>query len=210
MKLKKLLSEIGVEQMKVYSNPYATAFKPMEEEIEISKDDMDKLHSDGEVEVDGEKVTYEEGKKRFRQQDGIGKAKYTISYHDGKQKHKDGSDFFGIQIFKNKKDLETFRKALLSKGYVEESVNEAVDVETYHKSYTHAIEAAEVYARKKGYTIEDDEMFTKVGMNSKRPSVGKTTRVSLELLKNGKPQKKMLHIQVYGMKNGYELNAYIN
>jgi hypothetical protein len=66
-----------------------------------------------------------EGKKRFRQQDGIGKAKYTISYHDGKEKHKDGSDFFGIQIFKNKKDLETFRKSLLSKGYVEESVNEA-------------------------------------------------------------------------------------
>src|SRR6056300_22963 len=66
-----------------------------------------------------------EGKKRFRQQDGIGKAKYTISYHDGREKHKDGSDFFGIQIFKKKKDLETFRKSLLSKGFVEESVNEA-------------------------------------------------------------------------------------
>lgn len=69
-------------------------------------------------------IPVNEGKKRFRQQDGIGKAKYTISYHDGKEKHKDGSDFFGIQIFKNKKDLETFRKSLLSKGYVEESVNE--------------------------------------------------------------------------------------
>jgi len=88
------------------------------------------------------------------------------------------------------------------------SVDESSDV--YHKSYTHAIEAAEVYARKKGYEIDDDEMFTKVAMNSKRPSVGKTTRVSLELLKNGKPQRKMLHIQVYGMKNGYELNTYIN
>ena len=70
-----------------------------------------------------------EGKKRFRQQDGIGKAKYTISFHDGKQKHKDGSDFFGIQIFKNKKDLETFRNTLLSKGYVEESVNEGYSTE---------------------------------------------------------------------------------
>jgi hypothetical protein len=67
-----------------------------------------------------------EGKKRFRQQDGIGKAKYTISYHDGKQKHKDGSDFFGIQIFKNKKDLETFRNALLKKGYIEESIEEGI------------------------------------------------------------------------------------
>ena len=149
MKLKKLLSEMGVEQMKVYSNPYVNAFKPMEEDVEISKDDMEKLHSDGEVEIDGEKLVF-----------------------------------------------------------IQEFVNEADDV--YHKSYTHAIEAAQNYAGKKGYTIEDDELFTKVGMNSKRPSVGKTTRVSLELLKNGKPQRKMLHIQVYGMKNGYELNAYIN
>jgi hypothetical protein len=91
-----------------------------------------------------------------------------------------------------------------------ESVNEAKDFETYHKSYTHAIEAARAAALKKGFEVEDDEMFTKVGMNSKRPSVGKTTRVSLELIKNGKPQRKMLHIQVYGMKNGYELNSYIN
>ena len=80
-------------------------------------------------EIMREKVISEisEGKKRFRQQDGVGKAKYTISYHDGKQKHKDGSDFFGIQIFKNKKDLETFRNALLKKGYIEESVNEGIE-----------------------------------------------------------------------------------
>jgi hypothetical protein len=79
-------------------------------------------------EIMREKVISEinEGKKRFRQQDGIGKAKYTISYHDGKQKHKDGSDFFGIQIFKNKKDLETFRNALLKKGYIEESIEEGI------------------------------------------------------------------------------------
>ena len=68
----------------------------------------------------------DEGKKRFRQQDGIGKSKYTISYHDGKQKHKDGSDFFGIKIFKNKKDLESFRKDLKKQGYIEESLNEGM------------------------------------------------------------------------------------
>jgi hypothetical protein len=130
-----------------------------------------------------------------------------------RQDSKDVKDFvkniFKDSEFKKMRNDKEFIKYLKSiyEG-VGDSVNEADDV--YHKSYTHAIEAAEVYARKKGYTIEDDEMFTKVGMNSKRPSVGKTTRVSLELLKNGKPQKKMLHIQVYGMKNGYELNAYIN
>ena len=89
-------------------------------------------------------------------------------------------------------------------------LKEASEYPVYNKTYTSAIEAARAYALKKGYTIEDDEMFTKVGMNSKRPSVGKTTKVNLELLRKGKPQKKMLHIQVYGMKNGYELNAYIN
>jgi hypothetical protein len=29
------------------------------------------------------------------------------------------------------------------------------------------------------------------------------------LTKGDKPTKKQLHIQVYGMKNGYELNCYI-
>lgn len=35
----------------------------------------------------------------------IGRAKYSISYHDGTKKHKDGSDFWDIKIFKTKKDL---------------------------------------------------------------------------------------------------------
>jgi len=62
-----------------------------------------------------------EGRKRFYQQDGIGKSKYTISFHDGKQTHKDGSDFYGIRTFKSKPELEKFRKELLSKGYKEDS-----------------------------------------------------------------------------------------
>ena len=68
-----------------------------------------------------------EGKKRYYQKDGIGKSKYTISYHDGKKKHKDGSDFFDIQTFKNKKDLAKFVNTLHKGGYVYgfgESVNE--------------------------------------------------------------------------------------
>lgn len=35
----------------------------------------------------------------------IGHAKYSISYCDGTKKHKDGSDFWDIKIFKTKKDL---------------------------------------------------------------------------------------------------------
>jgi len=69
-----------------------------------------------------------EGKKRYYQQDKVGSSKYTISYHDGKKKHDDGSDFFDIQTFKNKKDLAKFVNALHKSGYVygfNESVNEA-------------------------------------------------------------------------------------
>ena len=71
-------------------------------------------------------VDVKEGKKRFKRQDGIGKSKYTISYHDGKKKHKDGSDFFDIKIFKNKKDLSDFVGSLVKQGYklTNESVNE--------------------------------------------------------------------------------------
>ena len=83
------------------------------------------------------------------------------------------------------------------------------DYEVYHKSYTSAIEAAREYAEKKGYEINNDDAFTKIGVGPRKPSPGKTNRFSIELTKDGKPQRKMLHIQVYGMKNSYELNAYI-
>ena len=77
------------------------------------------------IKLFGESVN--EGKKRFKQQNGIGKSKYTISYHDGKKKHKDGSDFFDIKIFKNKKDLSDFVGTLAKQGYklTRESVNES-------------------------------------------------------------------------------------
>jgi hypothetical protein len=110
-----------------------------------------------------------------------------------------------------------------------ESVNEAKsDYPVYHYTYTSAIQSAKEYAEKKGYEIDDDDSFRKIGMGPRKPSDGKTNRFSIELTKNGKPQKKMLHIQVYGMgtykraqdgsktrslhggQNEYELNCYIN
>ena len=88
-------------------------------------------------------------------------------------------------------------------------LKEATDFETYHKSYTSAINAAREYAEKKGYEINDDDAFTKIGMGPRKPSEGKTNKFSIELSKYGKPSRKQLHIQVYGMRNSYELNAYI-
>ena len=63
-----------------------------------------------------------EGKKAFKVNPGIGSSKYSISSHDGVKKHKDGSDFYDIHIFKNKVDLEKGIKDYKSKGFVEEDI----------------------------------------------------------------------------------------
>ena len=108
-------------------------------------------------------------------------------------------------------------------------LNEAkADYQVYHKTYSAAIWTAKNYAEKKGYEVDEDDSFRQIGMGPKKPSDGKTNRFSIELLKDGKPQKKHLHIQVYNMgtfkrnsdgsqtrslvggQNEYELNCYIN
>ena len=57
--------------------------------------------------------------KTFYQLNNVGKAKYTINFHDGIQTHKDGSPFFAIAIFRNKKKLKKFADNLISQGYKE-------------------------------------------------------------------------------------------
>jgi hypothetical protein len=46
--------------------------------------------------------------KMYNQMYGVGKSKYVVNYHDGIKTHGDGSRFFDIAIFRNKKDLEKF------------------------------------------------------------------------------------------------------
>ena len=70
-----------------------------------------------------------EGKKRYNVMHGVGKSKYVVNYHDGKKKHNDGSDFFDISTFKNKKDLAKKINDLHKSGYkygFAKSVNEGV------------------------------------------------------------------------------------
>lgn len=65
------------------------------------------------------------GKKSFYTRDNVGSSKYTINDYDGKATHKDGSPFYGISIFKNKKSYEKKKADLKKQGYIEESVNES-------------------------------------------------------------------------------------
>jgi len=57
--------------------------------------------------------------KKYRIQHGIGKAKYLVSHYDGIKKHNDGSDFYDVRIFKNKKSLNEFKDRLTRDGYKE-------------------------------------------------------------------------------------------
>jgi hypothetical protein len=72
--------------------------------------------------VNSLKESVTEGKKAFKVNPPIGKAKYSISSHNGSSTHNDGSDFWDIKIFKNKVDLEKGIKDFKSKGFIEESL----------------------------------------------------------------------------------------
>jgi len=192
----------------------------------ISKQEWDKIPKyNKHIGQDGTKyiMQYSDSMGTYLQGVNVSDGKYYVGYNKGRGQ--------GTGVFKDvftsydaaKKEVEKTEKLMkggsnMTAYYVadkegnpiRESVNEAKsDYEVYHKSYTSAIEAARNYAEKKGYEINNDDAFTKIGVGPRKPSPGKTNRFSIELTKDGKPQRKMLHIQVYGMKNSYELNAYI-
>lgn len=56
--------------------------------------------------------------KQFNTKENVGKAKYVVNYHDGNKSHADGSPFFDIAIFSNKKKRDKFVRELSSQGYV--------------------------------------------------------------------------------------------
>jgi hypothetical protein len=92
-----------------------------------------------------------------------------------------------------------------------ESINESrKNDEVYHRTYTSAINTALEYAERKGFTYDRDEVAREIGMGPRKPKEGDTNRFTISLKKDDKEQKKSLHIQVYGMKETYELNCYIN
>lgn len=83
------------------------------------------------------------------------------------------------------------------------------DYVIYHNSLTDCIKQMQKYVKRFGYTLNDDEMFDQVGNGPKKPSQGKTNKYHLHLYKDDKVTKKLIHFQVYGMKDRYQLNMYI-
>jgi len=121
-------------------------------------------------------------------------------------------DVFSVPAYrkhKGKKDIMDF----LSKFY-KDARNESIN-EEYYKQASEAADAARKYAEKKGYEIDEDDWQSKIAAGGKygrlRPGKEKTHTFSIRLLKNGKPQRKMLQVSLYGMPSGkYELTTYIN
>ena len=139
-----------------------------------------KMHLDQSKQID--KITadeeMEEGQKRYNQKDGVGKSKYVISYHDGKKKHKDGSDFFDIQIFRNKKDLAKFVNALHKGGYkygFGESINENEQYVAYATKGNKVVK-----------TVRDSEYNDKLFSKFKKDMERKGLKVHIDLVKNRK------------------------
>lgn len=103
-------------------------------------------------------------------------------------------------------------------------INEAKSpYEIYHNSYTSAIQEVEKFVKSKKFFLDKEEMASEVGMGPPKPGAGKTNRFSLKLYKTeadieaGKPVKKAVHFQVFGMgstkalsADKYELNVYIS
>lgn len=81
----------------------------------------------------------------------------------------------------------------------------------YHNSFSSAVQEAETYALKNGYTVDENEWWNEIAVGNPKPKEGETNKYSIGLLKDGLPvKKKNLQIQIYGMRNKYELNCYIN
>jgi len=114
----------------------------------------------------------------------------------------------------------SFRKdvnKLLKKHSIREGFQklDEANYKLYHKTFTDAVEEVLKIVNKKGFEVDEDDWFKQVttgrGYRRGRPSVGKTHRFDVELTKKGKPTRKKVLFQVYGMESGkYELNAYIS
>lgn len=104
---------------------------------------------------------------------------------------------------------EAYKKAKMA---MSESVelDEAAKYTIAHKTFSSAVQHAKDQVEKQGYTIDGDEWDRKVAMGPKKPGTGKTNRYTIELMKDGKPSKRMLQMQVYYDEGRYELNMYVS
>lgn len=54
----------------------------------------------------------------YHEQENIGRCRYVVSYHDGAKTHADGSAFYDVAIFGNRRAKDRFVASLKRSGYV--------------------------------------------------------------------------------------------
>ena len=108
------------------------------------------------------------------------------------------------EVLDNDPDIRRTPKIV---GEEVETVYEArkSDYQIYHKDFSSAMQHAYAVAKKRGYTVDPQEIDNKVATGPRKPSSGKTNRYIL-----GTDKKQNLHVQVANLDNKrYELNMYI-
>ncbi len=84
-----------------------------------------------------------------------------------------------------------------------------LDYVVMNKSYNAVVDEILAFIKKNGYEVSDDEIFSQI-TTAGPPKTEVSKRISLDLTKNGKPQRRRLEAQVYKMKGGtFELNMYL-
>ena len=93
-------------------------------------------------------------------------------------------------------------------------LTEAIDTEVYFSTFSGAVQFARQKVEDRGYVIDEEDWWNEVNTGHGRPKEGDTTRMTIGLIRNGKPQRKALHIQVFNrgieLKHNFELNYYVS
>ncbi len=159
-----------------------------------------------EVEIDEKKSDYEDQIKAFLAKGGTIQKGNRLNKQKIDKVTKGFLKKYGV-MKKKEADLDAKDKEELEKMMGEESISEkrGSDYELYHKTFSGAMQHAYAHAKKKGYTVDPDEIDNKVATGPKKPSAGKTNRYIL-----GTDKKQKLHVQVANLDNKrFELNMYI-
>ena len=112
-------------------------------------------------------------------------------------------------------ELKALKKIYLKEGFImsEEKTKGKFGYEIYHDSYTAALaEMRRVVALKK-LEMDEDDYWMKIASGRPKPTKGQTRSEQLQLLKNGKESRRMVHVQIYNRgsrRNPYELNMYFS
>ena len=112
-----------------------------------------------------------------------------------------------IPPYANRKTAQAEKKEREKKQRERAGLDEArkSDYQLYHKDFSSAMQHAYAVAKKRGYTVDKDDIDNKVATGPRKPSSGKTNRYIL-----GTDKKQKLHVQVANLDNKrYELNMYI-